>query len=133
MGSSKVVLVIDDDAAVTRFVVGILRPLGYKVEVAENGLKGLERIGKEKVDLVLLDLVMPKMNGYQFCKALEKKKLKILPPVVLMSSVGELVASRMKNTTCTVDYVPKPVTAQKLRTIVDKFLAAADPPKPDEV
>ena len=122
MSSGKNVLVVDDNPTVTKFVVGVLRPLGYKVDTAADGLQALKRVASGPVDLILLDLVMPRMNGLHFCQALEKKGLAADTPIILLTGARERVAKGVMETTRANDILPKPVKAQQLRTVVEKYL-----------
>ena len=80
------------------------------------------------MDLILLDLVMPRMNGMHFFKALEQKGLAAGVPVVLLTSARERVAQGVLETTSAVDVLPKPVKAQQLREIVERYLPLEDRP-----
>ena len=122
MAAGNVVLVIDDNPTVTRYVDNVLTPLGYRVETAQNGIQGLAQVMNQQVDLIFLDLVMPRMNGYQFCQALEQKKLAENAPIILLTSAREKVAQRVKKTTRAADFLPKPVKADQLQQTVRKYL-----------
>src|SRR5947207_2064437 len=83
------VLVVDDSPTILRVVSAILARHGYEPVVARDGLAGIEAIKKgPKPDIVLLDFVMPRMNGYQFCRELRSSSLHRTLPVVLMSAKG---------------------------------------------
>jgi CheY-like chemotaxis protein len=124
MADGEIVLVVDDNQSVRRFVESVLRPLGYKVETAGDGIEALQRITRGPVDLILLDFVMPRMNGYHFVKALDEKGLATDTPVVLLSSTEDRVAEKMKELTRVVDSLPKPVKAGALREVVERNLQA---------
>jgi len=128
MPSDRTVLVVDDNPTVTKFVVSVLRPLGYKVDTASDGLEALKRVASAPVDLILLDLVMPRMNGMHFCKAMEQKGLAAGVPVILLTSARERVAQGVLETTTAADVLPKPVKAQQLREMVERYLPLEDRP-----
>jgi CheY-like chemotaxis protein len=128
MPVDKTVLVVDDNPTVTKFVVSVLRPLGYKVDAASDGLQALKRVAAAPVDLILLDLVMPKMNGLHFCKAMEQKGLAAGVPVILLTSARERVAQGVLETTTAADVLPKPVKAQQLRDMVERYLPLEEHP-----
>jgi CheY-like chemotaxis protein len=132
MAAGNVVLVIDDNPTVTRYVANVLTPLGYQVETAQNGVQGLAQVMNRQVDLIFLDLVMPRMNGYQFCQALEQKKLAENAPIILLTSAREKVAQRVKKTTRAADFMPKPVKADQLQKIVQKYLPLPEKEEPGE-
>ena len=122
MPPDQTVLVIDDNQTVRRFIEGALRPLGIRVETAADGVEGLQRVASGDVDLILLDFVMPRMNGYHFCRTLEEKKLAVGVPVILLSSTEERVAEKMREHTRVVDFLPKPVKAGLLKEVVQRHL-----------
>lgn len=124
MSADQTVLVIDDNQAVRRFIEGVLRPLGIRVETAGDGVEGLQRVAQGPIDLILLDFVMPRMNGYHFCVTLEEKHLAEGVPVVLLSSTEERVAEKMREHTRVVDFLPKPVKAGLLKEVVQRHLRA---------
>jgi len=86
-GQCQVILVVDDEPALTQLACDILGAKGYRVISAENGEEALQILAKEKVDLVLSDILMPKMDGYELLEAIDK----LYPglPVQLTSGFAE--------------------------------------------
>lgn len=125
MATGEIILVVDDNHSVRRFVESVLRPLGYKVETAGDGIEALARVIRGPVDLILLDFVMPRMNGYHFVRALDEKGLASDTPVVLLSSADDRVAEKMMEMTRVVDSLPKPVKAGALREVVERNLRSS--------
>src|SRR5262245_59313017 len=83
--AGELVLVIDDSPTITKVVQLVLTKAGYQVATAPDGEAGLDATRAQRPALILLDFVMPKMNGYQFCRELvADPKLRDIP-VVLMS------------------------------------------------
>ena len=93
MGSHRV-LVVDDSATIRRLVDKTLTRAGYEVLLASDGQEGLELALGKGPDLVLVDFVMPKMNGYQMCQALHAVDNLRRVPVVLMSARAERIADQ---------------------------------------
>ncbi|HEY9852015.1 MAG TPA: response regulator [Leptolyngbyaceae cyanobacterium] len=90
-GAEKIValvLIIEDAALLRKMVQRILKPEGYRLLEAENGVKGLEMIRTHKPDCILLDLLMPEMDGRQVLKALQTEALKV-PTIVLTADIQE--------------------------------------------
>ena len=84
-------LLVVDDNRVNRLLLGrSLEQLGYAVSFAENGRDALDVLRRERVDLVLLDIEMPEMDGYQVLQALSADARLRDIPVVMMSSVEEV-------------------------------------------
>jgi len=102
------VLVIDDSPTITKVVQLVLTKSGYQVSTAPDGEAGLAAARAERPALILLDFVMPRMNGYQFCRELNADpKLRDIP-VVLMSAKGDQVGERFVKVMGIVDYITKP-------------------------
>ncbi|NEO26636.1 MAG: response regulator [Kamptonema sp. SIO4C4] len=83
------VLVVEDSMAQRQMISDLLRESGLTVEVAGNGVEALERIREYNPDIVVLDIVMPQMNGYEFCRRLKADPKTQGVPVVMCSSKGE--------------------------------------------
>jgi signal transduction histidine kinase/CheY-like chemotaxis protein/HAMP domain-containing protein len=78
------ILVIDDDSVVRNHLVGLLKNQGYKIITAENGQQGIELAANNKLDLIILDIVMPQVDGFAVMGALNKNKNR--PPVIIYTS-----------------------------------------------
>src|SRR5438477_2491755 len=83
------VLVADDSPLVLRMIETMLAGAGYSVLVARDGLEAIEKAMAEGVDLVILDVMMPRMNGYQACRLLETEPTTKAVPVVILTSKGQ--------------------------------------------
>ncbi|HWP04962.1 MAG TPA: DUF4388 domain-containing protein [Polyangiaceae bacterium] len=116
------ILVVDDSPTIRKVVSSILVAREYEALLAEDGQEALELLGTEKVDLVLLDFVMPRMNGYQFCRELRaNQELKNLP-VVLMSAKGDKIREQFVEQTGAIDAITKPFDARGLVAVVEGAL-----------
>lgn len=118
------VLVVDDSATIRKVVSGILDRHGYESVLAVDGEDALEALasGGAKIDLVLLDFVMPRMNGYQFCRELRANAELALTPVVLMSARADRIRDKFVEQTGALDVITKPFDAQALVAVVDNAL-----------
>jgi CheY-like chemotaxis protein len=124
MASPARVLVIDDSPTILKVVSSILARHGYEPTTARDGLAGIELIKKEpKFDLILLDFVMPRMNGYQFCRELRSNPAHRTLPVVLMSAKGDKIRGTFVQQTGAVDAITKPFDARALVLVVEGALA----------
>jgi len=83
------VLIVDDDQFISDMYVLKFKEAGFEVEAASEGTAALEHVKKESPDLVLLDIVLPNMDGFDILKALAKEKLLASTKVVLLSNLGE--------------------------------------------
>lgn len=85
---AKKILVVDDDAAIQRLYSAVLETEGYEVQVADDGAHGLKMVYQERPDLIISDLDMPRMNGYEFCKIV---RLMDEIPILMISGSGQQV------------------------------------------
>jgi len=116
------ILVVDDSPTIRKVVGSILVAREYEALLAEDGQAALELLETEKVDLVLCDFVMPRMNGYQFCRELRaNQELKNLP-VVLMSAKGDKIRGQFVEQTGAIDAITKPFDARGLVAVVEGAL-----------
>ncbi|MEA2638488.1 MAG: adenylate cyclase, partial [Chloroflexota bacterium] len=89
MEQTAKLLVVDDTPQNARLLEAMLAPRGYSVVLAHSGLDGLEKVRTEHPDLVLLDIVMPDISGYEVCRRLREDPLTRLLPIVMMTSSGD--------------------------------------------
>lgn len=123
------VLVIDDSPTITKVVQLVLTKAGYQVQTAPDGEAGLAAARAERPDLILLDFVMPRMNGYQFCRELNADaKLRDIP-VVLMSAKGDQVGERFVKVMGIVDYITKPFSPEAITAVVQHIVAKYGKPR----
>ena len=123
MGSPARVLVVDDSPTILKVVSSILARHGYEPSVACDGIAGLEMIERgPKYDIVLLDFVMPRMNGYQFCRELRSNPAHRALPVVLMSAKGDKIRGQFVQQTGAVDAITKPFDARALVAVIEGAL-----------
>ena len=122
MEKSSQILVVEDDVMNSRLLTTILTRLGYTVETAFDGINGLEKVEASPPDLILLDLNLPRMDGYEVARRLkEADKTKIIP-IVVVSSFAE-VENRIKAFEAGADdFLSKPVDQVELRARVQSLL-----------
>jgi adenylate cyclase len=89
MPEDATLLVVDDLPQNVRLLEAILVPRGYRVASANSGREALERVAAEPVDLALLDILMPEMDGYEVCRALRADPATSFLPVVMITASGE--------------------------------------------
>jgi len=87
--SKKKILIVEDDNFVAEVYSTKLLEMGHSVRIAQNGKEGLEMIGEEKPDLILLDIIMPVMGGIEMLEELRKRDEMKKIPVILLTNVGE--------------------------------------------
>ncbi len=118
------ILVVDDSPTIRSVVSTILERSGYEPTVASDGQDALEALvsGAVKADLVLVDFVMPRMNGYQFCRALRENSELAQMPVVLMSAKGDRIRDQFVQQTGALDAITKPFDPQALVAVIENAL-----------
>ena len=120
----KKILVIDDEPDILRVTSIRLKKLGYNVLTAVNGKQGLDTIRREKPDLVLLDLVMPFMNGAEVCEQIKNDKVLKHTPIILFTASGSAAITDEKIKKFGADdYIIKPFEPEEFRAKVEKILA----------
>ena len=125
--AGELVLVIDDSPTITKVVQLVLTKAGYQVQTAVDGEAGLDAVRAQRPDVILLDFVMPRMNGYQFCRQLvADPKLRDIP-VVLMSAKGDQVGERFVKVMGIVDYITKPFSPEAITAVVQHTIAKYAP------
>src|SRR5688500_11492898 len=130
--AGELVLVIDDSPTITKVVQLVLTKAGYQVQTAADGELGLASVREQRPDLILLDFVMPRMNGYQFCRELTgDAKLKDIP-VILMSAKGDQVGERFVKVMGIVDYITKPFSPEAITAVVQHTIGKYGGPGVDE-
>jgi DNA-binding response OmpR family regulator len=114
----ETVLVIDDSPTILKVVQLVLTKAGFRVSTAPDGEAGLDAAREQRPDMILLDFVMPRMNGYQVCRTLAaENELKDIP-VVLMSAKGDQVGERFVKVMGIVDYITKPFSPEAITAVV---------------
>lgn len=88
---SKKILIIEDEEILTDLLEKKLTQVGYDVSVAEDGVEGINQVEKSVPDLILLDIVMPKMGGFEVMKELQKKEEFAKIPIIIISNSGQPV------------------------------------------
>lgn len=117
------ILVVDDDKNTRRLLETVLRSENYTVFTAVNGEDALDVIDREYIDLVILDIMMPKMNGYEFTRLLRESN-NDLP--ILMVSAKQLPADRRKGFLVgTDDYITKPIDEEEMLLRIKALLRRA--------
>ena len=127
MAEKKRILLIDDDPDFVEAVKVIVENGGYDVTVAYDGEEGLEAVAAEKPDLIVLDVMMPVMNGHECCAKLKADPATAKIPVILLTAVADRVTTstythRDMLESEAEDYMPKPVEPKELLNLIKNWL-----------
>ena len=87
MNNPPKILVVDDTPTNVKLLAGVLTGHGYEVVTAPSGRDALERVRKDQPDLVLLDVVMPEMSGYEVCQKLRDNPATAMLPVIMVTAL----------------------------------------------
>ncbi len=116
------IVVIDDDAGTRMLVSQVLKKEGYQVTAADDGAKGLALIRELKPDLVVSDVQMPELDGFEVLDRVRNDEALATTPVILLTSLQERAHMRQGMTTGADDYLTKPFAPQELREAVSAQL-----------
>jgi type IV pilus assembly protein PilB len=123
---APLILNVDDEPTVLELFRAWLTKAGYEVALAEKASQALEIVERSKPDLILLDVMMPEMDGYRLCAELQKREELALVPVVFLTALSAEQDRRQAIAAGGVEFLTKPLTREKLLETVKTFLAVAD-------
>jgi DNA-binding response OmpR family regulator len=126
--SKKYVLIVDDDPDLVETVAMMLESKGYEVGKAYDGVEGEEAIKERRPDLLVLDVMMPRKDGYKLCAELKADSKTQDIPIILLTAVGEAVPTTSYThaqgmSTEAEEYIPKPVDTKTLVEAVESFFS----------
>ena len=120
----KKVLVVDDDPVVIRLVKELLKTQGYVVETAKDGIDAMVVVKKEKPDLIVLDIMMPELNGYDVLRTLKfTDEFKEIPVLLLTAREQEL--DKRIGEMMGIEYIQKPVNREAFLEKIDKIFQSS--------
>lgn len=127
MSEKKRILVVDDEPDYASIVQGYLEREGFDVEVAYDGVDGLEKIHANPPDAVVLDVMMPEKDGYKLCKELKGNSQYADIPVILLTAVGDHVTTTRYShadgmSTEANDYIAKPASSDRVIESLKRLL-----------
>jgi len=124
------ILVVDDEIYIVHILDFSLGMEGYEVVTALDGEQALEKLQSERPDLIVLDIMMPKLDGYEVCKAIKSNSQTRHIPVILLSAKGRNVDQKMGFDVGADDYITKPFSPRKLVERINQLLGQAVTERP---
>ena len=121
MGSKKCILLAEDQADQREMIKLLLEGSGYKVTTAADGMRALQHLKKRNFDLVILDIMMPKVDGVRICDKLKHVRGRMCTPVLIISALAECNQSREKEwceRTLADAFLAKPFDTRRLLAVV---------------
>jgi CheY-like chemotaxis protein len=120
----KKILIADDEAGI-RLTVGRMLDKDYVVLEAANGEEAVEIARGQKPDLILMDLIMPKMDGYAACSQIKADEATKEIPVVILTAIGNELNKKFATEMGAEGYITKPFNIQELTDVITPLLAKA--------
>jgi two-component system alkaline phosphatase synthesis response regulator PhoP len=130
MAEKKRILVVDDEPDFALLVQGNLQKEGFDVDVAYNGVEGLEKIKQNPPDAIVLDVMMPEKDGYEVCAELKKDDRFADIAILMLTAVADHVTSTRYShfdgmSMEADDYLPKPASAEEITDSIKSLLNLA--------
>ena len=123
------VLIIEDNSAMLRGLKDNFELKGYRVKTAQDGEKGLKAALIENPDLIILDIMLPKVNGYEICSEVRKKNLDM--PIIMLTAKDQEADIVMGLNLGADDYVTKPFSIKELMARAEAFMRRRGAEEPD--
>jgi len=120
------VLVVDDEPVLVETIAYNLEQAGYEVTTAADGASALEVAQRERPDLVILDIMLPKMDGIEVCRVLRREKSTATTPIMMLTAKGEEIDKVVGLEVGADDYVTKPFGRRELLARVKALLRRAE-------
>ena len=124
VASSLRILVVDDSATIRRSAESMLTKAGYDVVTAENGFEALSKVAQHNPDLIFVDIMMPRLDGYQTCAIIKNNSQYRSTPVVMLTSKDGLFDQARGRVVGSDLYLTKPFTKEELLSAVQQHAAA---------
>ena len=125
-GKRVKVMVIDDTKTIRRTAETLLKKEGFEVITATDGFEALSMIADHKPDLILLDIMMPRLDGYQTCALIKHHRVFRHTPVIMLSSKDGLFDRARGRVVGSDNYITKPFTREELLTVIEQHIDNTD-------
>jgi len=127
MSGKKRILIVDDEPDFSMIVKKNLEKEGFEVELAYDGAEGLAKVKSNPPDAIVLDVMMPEIDGYKVCSTLKSDDKYSSIPIVLLTAVASHVTSTRYShydgmSTEADDYLPKPASAEQITDSIKRLL-----------
>jgi two-component system cell cycle response regulator len=116
------ILIVEDERAIAENLQALLAARGYDVRLAEDGAEGMAKARLEKPDIMLLDIMLPKMGGFDVCKILKADPMMKKTKIIMITGLGRMGDVEKAFQSGADDYIIKPFDSQRLFKKLDKAL-----------
>ncbi|PIE58491.1 MAG: response regulator [Desulfobulbus propionicus] len=121
--SKKIIQIIEDNPVNQKLISSMLVKVGYTTQLAKNGTEGLKQIAAKRPDMILLDVILPGMDGFETCRRIKKDTLLQDIPIIFMTSLGHLKDKVRGFQVGGVDYIIKPFQNEEVLARIATQLA----------
>ena len=118
MKSAVSILIVDDEKMMRNLLSKILSREGYKIKTAEDGVAALEALKTEKIDIIISDMKMPRMNGFELLKIVKKEHPQI--GVIIMTAYGDTYTVKDALLLGADEYITKPFRSYEISMVVER-------------
>ncbi|MBI9074352.1 MAG: response regulator [Desulfatibacillum sp.] len=127
MANKKRILVVDDEPDFCAIIKSYLEKEGYAVEVAYDGVEGIDKVKENPPDAIVLDVMMPEKDGYAVCSELKAdEKYQDIPIIMLTAVASHVTSTRYSHydgmSMEADDYIPKPASAEEITAAIQRVL-----------
>jgi two-component system, OmpR family, alkaline phosphatase synthesis response regulator PhoP len=124
----KKILIVEDDTDLLEILRLSFKGAGYSIATATNGIEALKKARSLRPDLVVLDLVLPELDGFAVCEILRKDRATATLPIIMLTGLSSEFTRFAGLESGATDYVTKPVTPSELVSKIDYWLSGAAAP-----
>jgi two-component system, OmpR family, alkaline phosphatase synthesis response regulator PhoP len=119
---TKSILIVDDDEMVRIALCELLKPEGYEIDTAAGGKDGLDKINNKKYDLLMLDIIMPEMDGLELCRKIRQREECKEIPIVFLTAKSREEDRIMGIDAGASQFLSKPISPEKLLEIISETI-----------
>ena len=120
---AKSILIIEDDPSFSRAINHIVEKEGYNVDTASNGMTGLRMVKENPPDLLILDVMLPGLDGFEICSQLRGEPTTASLPIIMLSAKGQETDKETGLKVGANEYLTKPVNRELLLETINKLLS----------
>jgi DNA-binding response OmpR family regulator len=124
MTSRKKIFIVDDDANILELFRDILEGKGYAVSTFARGWEALQGVSRDRPDLIILDIMMPRVNGFEVCQILKENPKTKAIPIIFLTALSHQEALRRAAEGGADDFLIKPCPPDKLLKHVERYIAS---------
>jgi CheY-like chemotaxis protein len=121
--ASKRIIIVDDDPSIVELFRDILEGKGYEVQTFHRGWEALQAVSRQRPDLMILDIMMPRVNGYEVCQIMKENPKTKHIPVIFLTALSHQEALRLAAEGGADDFLVKPCTPERLIRHVERHLS----------